>query len=184
MVNNKLTIQEVLDLINEEYGYHGLSNESVNSTDERDDLVSRSLFNKYKNRYNKESGKQIQPIKVNQKLYLYEKEDIIDLIDYFDKHIVKVLHKKTIDFSQHISEEVGAFGFKYEPKIEDKYKRIAISTLNIEMNMMSEEEIERLIEENRKKILSTFVDMKKVNEDAVQLIVDGQTNYSREDYLK
>lgn len=184
MEKEKLTTQEVLDLINEVYEYRGLSNENKTSTDDRDDLINRSLLNSYKDRFNKQNRKQIEPVKINQKTYLYNREDIDDLLDFFDEDIVRILRRKTIDFNQYISNEVNAFGLEYKPKNKDKYKRIPKSILEPKVDKLSKDEIEAVINENTNKILNSFIDMDKITEDAVQLMIDGQTNYSFEEYLK
>jgi hypothetical protein len=77
--NSRMNIYEILDRFNEEVGYDGVNNDGK-TTDERDDIITRQIFNNWLREYNKESEREIKSIRINQYNNEWYRSDIEKLI--------------------------------------------------------------------------------------------------------
>lgn len=168
----KMNIRKILDRLNEEVGYKGLDNTGKN-TEDRDDVVSRQAFNNWIREYKKitdGSGRnEIKPIKVSQFETLYFKADVERIIKIYRSNLVKAYKMKTVELP---NKKIFLNG--NEITLDQKGKRIAKTLLNHDpMTKMTEKEVEQFIENRKKDIIESLLDMKEVEYYAIQSIIDG-----------
>lgn len=168
----KMNIRQILDRLNEEVGYKGLDNTGKN-TEDRDDVVSRQAFNNWIREYKKitdGSGRnEIKPIKVNQFETLYFKADVERIIKIYRSNLKKAFKMKTVELP---SKTIFLNG--KEITLDQKGGRIAKTLLDHNpMTKMTEEEVKQFIDNRKKEIIESLLDMKEVEYYAIQSIIDG-----------
>ncbi len=181
-----MNIYEVLDYFNETVDYVGLDNKNK-KTDDRDDVISRQAFNNWKSEFNNFiksgiiTGTEIKAhYHQKSKEHRYFKTDVDRIIKHFKPRLVEEYYRKTIAISD--NPELKAFGLKAK---DDDKTRIAKTRLNyIHFSNETDEDVRENIEEMKKRIIESFIDMEKVEEDAIQLILNGVTEYEIDDYIK
>jgi hypothetical protein len=182
----KVNIYDVLDMFNEEVGYKGLDN-TGKATDERDDVITRQTFHNWVTEYNATNLRKIKGEKVNQYNDEWFKSDVEKLIQ--NPKIQKRLKQSYLRRTEPLFEGFEEMGLTSK-RISKKYKAEKMQG-NIEGFVSAiTSRIDQLIDEiigenftllfdgsclevksyiNRNEIIKDFIDMEKVEEEAMKI---------------
>lgn len=185
--NSRMNIYEILDRFNEEIGYDGVNNDGK-TTDERDDIITRQIFNNWLREYNKESEREIKSIRINQYNNEWYRSDIEKLIktEIIQYRLKMAYKRKTVAIN------IWKDPLKTIRVSEKKYEKYLEENEN-SMNEAIEKRIDSIIEDiiennftlkyknkvlrasdylNKEEIIKDFIEMEKVVEVAFK-IEDG-----------
>lgn len=185
--NLRMNIYEILDRFNKEVGYDGLDNDGK-TTDERDDIITRQIFNHWLREYNKKNERKINSIRINQYNNEWYRRDIEKLIETekIQDKLKKAYKRKTVAINiwKAPSKTIRVSKKKYEKYLEENEHN-----MNEAIEKRMDSIIEDIIENNftlkykskllrscdylvTEKFVKDFIEMEKVVEVAFK-IEDG-----------
>lgn len=183
----RIDIFKILDWFNEEVGYDGLNNEGK-KTDERDDIITRQIFNHWLREYEKQIEKKIKSKRISQYKNEWYIKDIKKLIetDEVQYKLKKAYERKTVAINiwQDPSKSKRISKKKY-----DKYLVENENSINVKVQECADNIIEKIIDNiftlkyknktirpfdylDKEKIIRNFINIEKVLDEAFN-IVDG-----------